>query len=76
MKSTQQTDGGWGYEILKDTSVYISQPFIPAVVGRQTFRTEDDALKTGRLMLKKIISRQNPALTIHELDSLEIQYTK
>ncbi len=76
VRSTRQADGGWGYQILKDTSVYINQPYIPAVPGLQTFRNEDEAMKAGRLVLKKIVNRQNPALTPHELDSLNIQYTK
>ncbi|WP_170154424.1 DUF4907 domain-containing protein [Mangrovibacterium diazotrophicum] len=76
VQSTQQADGGWGYQILKDTSVYINQPYIPAVSGHQTFKSEEDAMKAGRLVLKKIVKRQNPAITIHELDSLDIQYTK
>lgn len=76
VQSTHHADGGWGYQILKDTSVYINQPYIPAVPGHQTFKTEEEAMKAGRLVLKKIVKKQNPALTIHELDSLEIQYTK
>ena len=75
VRSAKQVNG-WGYQIVKDTSVYINQPFIPAVHRGQTFRTEEEAMKVGRLVLKKLVRKQGTTITLQELDSLNINYTK
>jgi Domain of unknown function (DUF4907) len=61
---------GWGYNVLADGKVHIHQPFIPAVPGRQEFKTEEDALKVGRLVVKKITENRSPTVTLLELDSM------
>ena len=61
---------GWGYNILADGKVHIHQPFMPAVPGRQEFKTEEDAMKVGRLVVKKITENLSPTISLKELDSM------
>jgi hypothetical protein len=67
-----QTVYGWGYNVLADEKIYIKQEFIPAVPGKQGFKSADDALRVGNLVVKKISSNLPPSITIGELDSLGI----
>ena len=70
---TFKNDSGWGYNIYREGKLYIHQPHIPAIAGNQTFRSEEDAIKTGRFIIVKI--RKNilpPSVTLAELDSLGI----
>jgi len=58
---------GWGYDILRNKKVYIHQPFIPAFEGQVPFSTRQSAIKTGRLVIKKIRNHESPALTRDEI---------
>lgn len=67
------SESGWGYQILKDGKLIIDQEQIPAIQGNQYFKSEEDALKTGELALKKIKGQIfPPTISIRELDSLGI----
>jgi hypothetical protein len=72
---TMAVDGGWGYQVVIDGKVFIDQKYIPCVRGGQRFQSEDEALKTGRLVLKKLRDGQMPTLKIQELDSIGVTYT-
>ena len=64
---------GWGYQILKDGKLIINQEQIPAIQGIQFFKSEEDAIKTGELALKKIKGQVfPPTISIQELDSLGV----
>jgi hypothetical protein len=65
-----QTKYGWGYDIMADDRKYIEQQFVPAVPGRQGFKSADDALLVGNLVVKKIISKQEPTISIRDLKDL------
>jgi hypothetical protein len=67
-----QTVYGWGYNILADDKVHIKQEFIPGLPGKQGFKSADDALRVGNLVVKKISSNLSPTITPHDLDSLGI----
>jgi hypothetical protein len=67
-----QTAYGWGYNVLADNKVYIKQEFIPAVPGKLGFKSADDALQVGNLVVKKISLNQPPTISVKELDSLGI----
>ncbi len=71
--SIKQKDG-WGYRIAVSGKNIIIQDNIPAVSGQKAFTTEDDALKTGALVLKKIQDGKLPNINKRELDSLHIRY--
>lgn len=47
----------------------ICQPYIPAVGHRQPFRTEAEALETGRLVCRKLRHGLPPALTCEEVEA-------
>jgi Domain of unknown function (DUF4907) len=65
-----QTSGGWGYNILADEKIYIRQEFMPGIPGKQGFKSADDALMVGNLVIKRISSNQMPMITQRDLDSL------
>lgn len=68
-----QIEAGWGYKVLNRDSLLINQPFIPLISGVKRFKTEDDALKTGSLMVAKIKAGVfPPTINLRELDSLHI----
>lgn len=73
---TIQTPTGWGYVIKKNERIYIKQTCIPAVAGNQAFKSEEDAKKTGLLVLKKLKEQEHPSIKIEELDSMQIAYQK
>jgi len=65
---------GWGYNILTDGKIYIHQEFIPAVPGKQGFKTEEDALKVGRKVISKIGQKELPSITVADLKEMGIGY--
>ncbi|MEO8764263.1 MAG: DUF4907 domain-containing protein [Ginsengibacter sp.] len=65
---------GWGYEIMVDHKVFIHQPYIPAIAGRREFLTKEDAMKTAGMVIEKLISGQQPAITKNDLAALKISY--
>jgi hypothetical protein len=67
-----QTVYGWGYNVLADNRIYIKQEFIPSVPGKQGFKSADDALLVGNLVIKKISNNLPPTVTGRDLDSLGI----
>jgi hypothetical protein len=60
----------WGYEILIDNKVYIHQEYIPALEGKQSFKSKRDALKTGRAVMQKIKNKKSPTLSKEEVQTL------
>ena len=67
-------NGGFGYIIKLRGQVIIKQENIPAISSEISFKTENDALETAGLVVKKIKQRKVPAVTLLELDSLDIKY--
>lgn len=67
-----KTSNGWGYEIYVDKKLYIKQEYIPAISGVHPFKSKDDAMKTGALVLDKLTHGRVPALTIDELRNLKV----
>lgn len=65
-----QTVYGWGYNIVAEKKVYIKQEYMPAVPGKRGFKSADDAMKVGNLVVEKITENKMPTITIHELDSM------
>lgn len=64
---------GFGFDILLGKQVIIHQPYIPAVLGNISFRSEVDAKKVGKLMITKIRTNQfPPSVTKNELLELSI----
>ncbi|MCO5235328.1 MAG: DUF4907 domain-containing protein [Chitinophagaceae bacterium] len=67
--------GGWGYEIKVDHKTYIRQETIPALTGDHKFLLEQDALKTGNAVMKKLLNGENPSLSYEEIMALGLHST-
>ncbi len=67
---------GWGYDIMAGDRKYIHQIQIPGIAGRPPFASQEEALKTGRLVVYKITHDIMPAVSAAELDSLGVSYKK
>lgn len=65
---------GWIYEIYNDTTLFILQKHIPAISGRITFKSEEDARACGNLAIQKLQYKRFPTISRSELDSLGIKY--
>jgi hypothetical protein len=68
-----KSDNGYGYYIFAKNKLLVKQDFIPALQGEKKFCDSTDAAKVSRLVIHKINSKKMPAITIKELDSLNIK---
>ncbi|HRN56506.1 MAG TPA: DUF4907 domain-containing protein [Agriterribacter sp.] len=66
---------GWGYEIKVDNKTYIHQETIPALPGERRFLLEQDALKTGNAVMKKLLAGKRPSLSYEEVMALGLHST-
>lgn len=69
---TFMVDNYWGYDIYKDSKLFIHQPNIPAMEGNRGFSSEQKAIAVANLTIQKL--RQGimpPTIRIEELDSLK-----
>ncbi|MEP5253818.1 MAG: DUF4907 domain-containing protein [Winogradskyella arenosi] len=71
-----EKDSLWIYEVYEGTSLLIRQEYIPAVKGRQGFKTKEDAQKIGNLVLDKLSENKMPAISIEDLNANAISYNK
>jgi hypothetical protein len=69
-----QTVYGWGYNIIAGGKVHIKQEYIPAVPGKRGFKSANDAMLVGNLVIKKITENKMPTITLHELDSMGLYH--
>ncbi len=67
-----RTMEGWGYEIKVDNKTFIHQETIPAVAGERRFLLEQDALKTGNAVMKKLLAGKRPSLSCKEVMALGV----
>ena len=64
---------GWGYDIYVDGHKTIHQPILPGIAGNNSFKTEEQAKKTGLFVLEKMKKAGTlVAITPEELDKLGI----
>ncbi len=64
---------GWGYDIYVDNHKTIHQPILPGIAGNNSFKTEEQAKKTGLFVLDKMKKAGTlVAVTPEELDKLGI----
>jgi hypothetical protein len=68
-----RTMEGWGYEIKVDNKTFIHQKTIPAVAGERRFLLEQDALKTGNAVMKKLLAGNRPSLSYEEVIALDLR---
>jgi hypothetical protein len=62
---------GWGYNVLFKNRIVINQPFIPVIQGNHPFRNKNTAMKTGKLVVKKLSSGKSPEISHTELFDLD-----
>ena len=69
---TFMVDNYWGYDIYKDSNLFIHQPNIPAIKGNRGFSSEQKAIAVANLTIQKLRSGiMPPTIRIEELDSLK-----
>jgi hypothetical protein len=70
-----RTTEGWGYDIKVDNKIFIHQETIPAVPGERKFLLEQDALKTGNAVMKRLLEGKRPSLSYEEVMALGLHST-
>jgi hypothetical protein len=68
-----KTTTGWGYSIASKDKVLIKQSIIPVINETKSFLTEEDALKTGNLVIEKLNKDLSPTVTKNDLILLKIK---
>jgi hypothetical protein len=73
-----EVENGWGYEILENNKVFITQTTIPAVSGYQVFKTKEEAKAIAKVVINKmeVNKKGMPDISLKELDSCKIYYIK
>lgn len=71
---TFKQDSGWGYDIKVGATFTIHQDRIPVISGNKMFVSEDEALRTGKLMVERIKKDGHPSISIDDLNALGIHY--
>jgi len=69
-----KTVSGWGYTIGNSDKILIKQSIIPVISEVKSFSTEEDALKTGRLVVEKLNKDLSPTVTKNDLILLKIKF--
>jgi hypothetical protein len=64
---TYQVSDGWGYQVIKKGKVIIDQPFIPVIRGTKAFPDRKSASRAGKIVRKRIVKKQHPALTVEDI---------
>lgn len=68
-----KTNSGWGYTISKDDKIIIKQTAIPVISDNKSFKTEEEALSVGNLVLQKLKDDLSPTVTKKDLFLLAIK---
>lgn len=71
--SVIKTETGFGYSISYNNKVLIKQDYIPVIQNNQAFCNFDDAQKIAELVKEKLIKKENPNVSLRELNKLNIQ---
>jgi hypothetical protein len=68
--------GGFGYRIIIQNKMFISQDNIPAINQNLPFKTSEEAALVGQLVLQKLQKHPDrfPDVSLYELDSLNISH--
>ena len=68
-----RTTTGWGYVIVNQKRIIIKQTIIPVISEIKSFKTKEDALKLGNLVLQKLKDDLSPTVTKKDLIVLNIK---
>ena len=58
---------GDGYVVVYGADTLIYQPYIPAIGEKTAFTSEEDALKIGTLVCRKLAEKQPPTVSREEI---------
>lgn len=64
---SMQVEGGYGYVVVYGADTLIYQPYIPAIGEKTAFASEEEALKIGRLVCRKLAEKQLPTVSREEI---------
>ncbi|MET0943856.1 MAG: DUF4907 domain-containing protein [Flavobacterium sp.] len=70
---TFKTKTGWGYSITSNDRVLIKQSIIPVINDTKSFKTKEDALKVGTLVVDNLNKDLSPTVTKNDLILLKIK---
>lgn len=65
---TFETKGGWGYNILQNDKVIISQPIIPTIDKKTPFPSEKSAKAIGQIVLQRIQNKEDFSVSKQEVE--------
>lgn len=68
-----KTTTGWGYVIKNNDKIIIKQSIIPVIANQKSFKSEDEAIKVGTLVLNKLKHKTSPTITKKDLILLSIK---
>lgn len=68
-----KTATGWGYVIKNNDKIIIKQSIIPVIATQKSFKSEEEALKVGNLVLQKLKDKTSPTITKKDLILLSIK---
>ncbi|ADV50750.1 hypothetical protein Celal_3486 [Cellulophaga algicola DSM 14237] len=66
-------EGGFGYQIQAEDKIIIKQEYIPAIQGAVPFNTKNDAWLVSNLVINKLLNKENPVVTLNDLENLNIK---
>ncbi|MBU2938505.1 DUF4907 domain-containing protein [Lacinutrix sp. C3R15] len=69
-----EKENSWIYEVYNQEQLYIRQEYIPAVKGKQVFKTKEDAQKVGQVVINKLTNKTLPVVTVAELTNNNISF--
>lgn len=67
IRRSMQVEGGYGYVVVYGADTLIYQPYIPAIGEKTAFTSEEDALKIGTLVCRKLAEKQPPTVSREEI---------
>jgi Domain of unknown function (DUF4907) len=73
--STFEVNGGWGYDILINDTIYIHQNHVPAVNGMFVFASESEAFRVADVIAEKIHNNViPPTINQDEMQALGVTF--
>lgn len=66
-------DNTWGYNILVENELILTQPCIPGMSGNEGFKTKADAESVAKLVIQKMKRGEiPPSVTLEEMKKLNL----
>ena len=62
----------YGYQIKQDERILITQPFVPGISGKFYFHSPEDAMRVGKLVIKRLEAGAAFSITPEDIKRLGI----